>query len=183
MADSGAERPRVRVVWGAGTGPTAVASYDAALAEANVHDYNLATVSSVVPPGASVDVVGTAPDLGPAGGRLWVLESRATVRDAGRATAALGWATGDAPESGPRAARRDPSSRSGDGAGLLYEAAGELSEAAAREQVADGLAAGRALRDRDLDGGGIRSISVEGASGTYATAVVLAAFGESEPMF
>lgn len=183
MVDSGAQRPRIRVVWGAGTGPTAVASYDAALAEANVHDYNLATVSSVVPPGVSVEAAGTAPDLGPAGDRLWVLESRATVRGAGRATAALGWATGDALESERRAARQDPSSQPGTGPGLLYEAAGELSEEAAREQVADGLAAGRALRDRDLDGGGVRSISIEASAGTYATAVVLAAFGRSESIF
>ncbi|MEF8907067.1 MAG: pyruvoyl-dependent arginine decarboxylase, partial [Haloarculaceae archaeon] len=37
----------IRVVWGSGTGPTGTAAYDAALAEAGVHDYNLVTVSSV----------------------------------------------------------------------------------------------------------------------------------------
>jgi len=37
---------QIRVVDGAGTGPTAVASYDAALAEASLHEYNLASAAS-----------------------------------------------------------------------------------------------------------------------------------------
>ncbi|PSP40313.1 pyruvoyl-dependent arginine decarboxylase, partial [Halobacteriales archaeon QH_10_70_21] len=69
----------IRVVWGTATGPTAMASYDAALAAANVHDYNLVSVSSVIPADATVEVVGEAPDLGPAGERLTVVEGRATV--------------------------------------------------------------------------------------------------------
>lgn len=70
---------RVRIVWGTGTGSTALASYDAALAAAGVHEYNLVRVSSVLPADTTVDVVGTAPDLGPVGGTLTVVEARETA--------------------------------------------------------------------------------------------------------
>jgi len=43
-----------------------MASYDAALAEAGVENYNLVSVSSVIIPAETrVEAVGTAPDLGP----------------------------------------------------------------------------------------------------------------------
>src|SRR6056297_4057573 len=96
----------IRVVWGTASGPTRMSSYDAALADANVHNYNLVAVSSVVPADAEVEAVGTAPDLGPAGERLTVVEARATRAGPGRVSAALGWTTGE------------------DGPGLFYESAG-----------------------------------------------------------
>lgn len=164
MAVEGAPSPHVRVVWGTGTGPTDVASYDAALADANLQDYNLATVSSVVPPGATVAVEGTAPDLGPVGGRLWVVQARTTTHGPGRATAALGWATDT------------------DG-GVFYEAAGALQAADARERVRSGLAAARELRGRELPEEAVRSTTVDVSSGTYGTAVCLAVYGEAESMF
>lgn len=164
MADDGAPTRPIRVVWGTASGPTPVAAYDAALAAANVHEYNLAHVSSVVPPDAVVEAVGTAPDLGPVGGRLWVVEARATAEGPGRATAALGWATG------------------ADG-GVFYEAAGAVDEAAAREAVVAGLAAARDLRDRELPDEAVRTVTVDATRGSHAAAVVVAAYGEAEPMF
>lgn len=163
MASDGADAPRIRVVWGTGTAPTAVASYDTALCDANVHEYNLAHVSSIVPPGATVDPAGTAPDLGPVGGRLWVVEARATTDGPGRASAALGWATGA-------------------NGGVFYEANGPMDGATARETVARGLATARSLRDGDLPDEAVRSVSVEAPRNESATAVVLAAYGEAEPM-
>ena len=73
----------IRVVHGVGEAATKMASYDAALADANVHNYNLVTVSSVIPSDATVEAVGTAPDLGPAGERLTVVEARATTGGVG----------------------------------------------------------------------------------------------------
>lgn len=163
MASDGAEAPNIRVVWGTGTGPTAVASYDAALADAGVQDYNLATLSSVVPPGARVEAVGTAPDLGPVGGRLWTVQSRTTTAGPGRAAAALGWAVGP------------------DG-GVIYEAGDAEDEATAREQVRAGLGAARELRDGDLPEEGLESVAFDVPEGTYGTAVVLAAYGEAAPV-
>lgn len=154
----------IRVVWGTGSGPTEMASYDAALAGANVHNYNLVCVSSVIPADASVEAVGTAPDLGRAGNRLTVVEARATRAGPGRVTAGLGWTRGEG----------EP--------GLFYEAAGETDPGDVRERVTAGLAAGRELRDWSFDDERTRVASVDADPGTYATAVVLAVYGESEPV-
>ena len=155
----------VRVVWGAATGPTAMASYDAALAEANVHDYNLVSVSSVVPAGAAVEAVGEAPDLGPAGERLTVVEGRATVApdEVGPAVASLGW------------------TRAPDGPGLLYEASGTDPDAVAARLEA-GLGAGRNLREWDAAETGRRTVTAEAADDAHTTAVVVAVYGESTPL-
>ena len=164
----------IRVTWGTATGPTALAAYDAALAEAGVENYNLVTVSSIVPAEAAVEPVGTAPDLGPAGNRLTVVESSVTVggdEDAARGrevpergSAGLAWATGAGP-------------------GLFYEVAGEFDEAECSRLLATGLAAGRELRDWTFDESGERVVAVEAPAEGYASAVVLGAYGESEPIF
>ena len=153
----------VRVVWGTASGPTKLSSYDAALAEAGVENYNLVSVSSILPADAEVEVVGTAPDLGPAGHRLTVVEARATAAGPTSVAAALGWADGNGP-------------------GLLYEAAGEIDESDARERVRQGLAAGKELRDWNFENERIESVTAEAEPETYVTAVVLAVFGEGEPV-
>ena len=153
----------IRVVWGTGTGPTEMASYDAALAEANVHNYNLVAVSSVVPADAAVEAVGTAPDLGPAGERLTVVEARATRAGPGSVSAGLGWTTGPGP-------------------GLFYEAAGETDPADVTERVTAGLEAGRDLREWTFTDERVETASADAEPGTYVTAVVLAVYGESEPI-
>jgi len=90
----------IRVVSGTGTGPTTTAAHDAALLSAGVGNHNLVTVSSVVPPGATVETVETAPALGETGDRLTAVQARSVGE---RAAAALSWARGD------------------DGRGLFYE--------------------------------------------------------------
>ncbi|NHN60157.1 MULTISPECIES: pyruvoyl-dependent arginine decarboxylase [Halorussus] len=153
----------IRVAWGTGTGPTEMSSYDAALADANLHNYNLVTVSSVVPADAAVEAVGTAPDLGPAGQRLTVVQARATRAGPGRVSAALGWTTGPGP-------------------GLFYEAAGEADPGDVAERVETGLAAGRELREWTFTDERVETATTDAEAGTYATAVVVAAYGESEPI-
>ena len=158
----------IRVLRGTAAGPTALASYDAALAEANVHDYNLVRVSSVVPADARVEVVEEAPDLGPAGNRLTVVEARSTLApgEDGPACAALGWAL---PREGP---------------GVFYEDGGTDPQATHRT-VREGLEAARDLRaDRDWTGGEERLevATIEADHDDYVTALVLAVYGESEPI-
>ncbi|WP_458185666.1 pyruvoyl-dependent arginine decarboxylase [Haladaptatus sp. NG-WS-4] len=153
----------IRVVWGTASGPTKMSSYDAALARANVHNYNLVAVSSVIPADATVDPVGTAPDLGPAGERLTVVEARATRAGPGHVSAGLGWTEGDGP-------------------GLFYEAAGETDAVEIEDRVRAGLEAGRALRDWEFAGEQTETVSADAEPGTYVTAVVLAVYGESEPI-
>lgn len=154
----------IRVVWGTGTGPTAMSAYDAALADANVHDYNLVTVSSVVPASAAVEAVGTAPDLGPAGNRLTVVEAHANAAGPRHLSAGLGWT-------------REP-----DGPGLFYEVADETDPADVEARVRAGLDAGRELRDWAFDGERVETTTVTADSGEYASAVVVACYGESEPI-
>jgi arginine decarboxylase len=159
---------RIRVVTGVGTGPTEVASYDAALAEANVHNYNLVTVSSVIPADATVEAVASAPDLGPAGNRLTVVETRATVPTGEPASAVLGWATGPGP-------------------GLFYEAAGSDTPETLRAEVERGLAAGKNLRDWEFTDESVAVASVApGELGPgadeWTTVVALAVYGDSEPI-
>lgn len=156
----------IRVVWGSATGPTAMSSYDAALAAANVHNYNLITVSSVIPAGPPVERVGTAPDLGPAGNSLTVVQSRASV-DPGSdepGVAGVGWI------------------RSESGRGLFYEATGRNPEAV-EETIREGLAAGRDLREWTFaEEPAIQLATAEPDPDAHATAVVVAAYGRSEPL-
>ncbi|MFA1609397.1 pyruvoyl-dependent arginine decarboxylase [Halobellus rubicundus] len=153
----------IRVVRGVGDAATKMASYDAALADANVHNYNLVPVSSVVPADATVEEVGTAPDLGPAGERLTVVEARATTGGVGTVSAALGWATGPGP-------------------GLFYEAAGE-DPAAVRRSVVVGLASGRDLREWEFVDEQVTVTTADADGEGYTTAVTLAVYGDSEPIF
>lgn len=155
----------IRVVWGSASAPTAMASYDGALADAGIENYNLVQVSSVVPAGATVAAVGTAPDLGPAGERLTVVEGRATVApdDEGPACAGLAW------------------SQEESGRGLFYEASGTDPEAV-RESVREGLAAGEELREWNFETSGERFVSADPDSEAYTTALVAAAYGTSDPL-
>ncbi|MFP9191812.1 pyruvoyl-dependent arginine decarboxylase [Natrialbaceae archaeon A-CW1-1] len=156
----------IRVVWGSATAPTKMASYDAALADAGVENYNLVTVSSVIPADADVDPVGTAPNLGSIGNRLTVVEARATTASVGSASAALAWVQSD----------------HGRGPGLFYETAGEEDSESVEARVLEGLDAGQDLRDWAFDDPEVRVETVSGTVEGYATAVVLAVYGESEPI-
>lgn len=152
----------IRVVRGVGRAETRMASYDAALAAANIHNYNLISVSSVIPATATVEDVGKAPDLGPAGGRLTVVEARATTGGVGTVAAALGWATGPGP-------------------GLFYEVAGD-DPAAVRRSVEAGLETGRSLRDWTFEDETTAVVTADADGDGYTTAVVVAAYGAAEPI-
>ena len=158
----------IRIVWGTGEGPTEMASYDAALADAGVENYNLVSVSSIVPAGAEIDPVGTAPELGPAGNRLTVVEGRATVAPTSAAdptvSAGLGWV------------------RSEDDPGLFYEAAGRASPDDISRRVVDGLEAGQELRNWAFGEPEYQIVSADADPDAYVTVVVLATYGQSEPL-
>jgi arginine decarboxylase len=166
----------IRIVWGGGVGPTALSAYDAALADAGLHNYNLVTVTSVIPAGAPLEVVGTAPDLGPVGGRLAIVEGRGTVspatadRDAdagdataGRAAAALAWARDD------------------EGRGLFYEADGTDSEHV-REVAERGLRRGGKLREWSLGDRETVVRTTPARREAHACVVVCGVYGESSSL-
>ncbi|KAB1187413.1 MULTISPECIES: pyruvoyl-dependent arginine decarboxylase [Haloferax] len=154
----------IRVVRGVGTAPTEMASYDAALAAANIHNYNLVAVSSVVPADATVETVDVAPDLGPAGNRLTVVQARETTSTPGEhIVAGLGWSTGP-------------------GAGLFYEASG-TDDDDVRRAILAGLDAGRDLRDWEFDDEQVALTAAEHEGEGYTTVITVAAYGQSESIF
>jgi len=163
-SDGDHRRGRIRIVRGSASGPTALAAYDAALADAGIAEYNLSTISSVIPATAAVEVVDTAPDLGPTGNRLTIVEAEATASDPGTAVAGLGWV------------------RSVDGGpGIVYEATGDDPDAVER-RLREGLAAGADLREWEPGEVGVRIEATAAGRGVHAAAVVAAVYGESEPI-
>jgi len=155
----------IHVAGGVGVAPTEMSAYDAALADANLHNYNLITVSSVIPADGRLEVVDAAPDLGPAGNRLTVVQGKVVAgpdSDGEPITTGVGWATGPGP-------------------GLFYEASGSDPEAVEAE-IWRGLAAGCELRDWELTDRDVLVSTAEPVDGSYTSAVVLAAYGESEPI-
>ena len=85
----------IRVSHGAGTGPTRMAAFDAALHAAGVADFNLLRLSSVIPPSAVVQQVpGIEQVKGGTGDILYCVYAAAYASNPGeRAWAGLAWAT------------------------------------------------------------------------------------------
>jgi len=156
----------IRVATGAATGPTAMSSFDAALAAAGAHNYNLVGLSSVIPAEATVERVDALPELGAVGDALYAVVGRETLLPGvdGHACAGLGWV------------------RSDSGRGLFYEASG-TDPAAVRSAVEAGLERGMELREWEFVGEPEVVVeSLPAAEDAHATAVVLAAYGHSESL-
>lgn len=162
-ADPG-HRGVIRIVWGTGHGRARSASLDAALAAAGVHQYNLRRLSSVIPSGAELASVGSAPDLGSTGNALDVAMARATSASDEPAVAGMAWA-------------RDGS----EGPGVFSEVSGSEPDGVA-ERLRAGVERSCELRGVDDPGVERRVVTADPSSDRYATAVVLAAYGESEPL-
>ncbi len=149
----------IRIVWGTGAAGTVKASFDDALHAANVHQYNLRELSSVIPAGVSFELCDTAPDLGATGNALDVVLARKTSRPGTRAAAGLAWA------------------RTDDGAGIFYEAEG-IDPESVRERLTTGIEHGCDLRGMNADIE-TKTLAADPAAEQYSTAVVLAVYGES----
>lgn len=83
----------IKVVTGIGEGSTNLSAFDAALASAGVCNYNLVTLSSMIPEGSKVEVVKKyCTPLKHWGWRLNVVKSRVISMEAGEGLAAgVGW--------------------------------------------------------------------------------------------
>ena len=82
----------IRISTGVGVADTALASFDAALYEAGIGNFNLLPLSSVIPPGANV--VQKHPDLAEAewGDRLYIVMAEHRASSVGEeAWAGIGW--------------------------------------------------------------------------------------------
>lgn len=154
----------IYIVRGVGQGPTEMAAYDSALADTNLHNYNLIAVSSIIPAQESVKIVDRAPDLGSAGNQLTVVEAKivSPPKEEQAVTAGLGWATGS-------------------GSGIFYEATGTTPESVENE-VLEGLNHGCNIRGSTFENRNSLFSTVETHSEEFTAAVVIAAYGESEPI-
>jgi arginine decarboxylase len=84
----------IEIVWGTGEGQTSLSAFDAALADAGIHNYNLVTLSSVIPDGATISVEGTHERRWDVGELVSVVLSETESTVSGEQIAAgLGWAT------------------------------------------------------------------------------------------
>ena len=116
---------RIQVSEGIGTGPTELAAFDQALVKANVANYNLLLLSSVLPPGSDISFVKEPvhPE-GEWGDRLYVvMAQKRTSRRNQQVWAGIGWI-------------QDPETKQG----LLVEHEGH-SEAQVRADIAHSLKA------------------------------------------
>ena len=84
----------IEVASGVGSGPTKLAAFDAALQSAGVANFNLITLSSVIPPATTVRPTGGAVGRPPGewGDRLYVVMAQMRVDQPGdQAWAGVGW--------------------------------------------------------------------------------------------
>ena len=154
----------IRIVWGIGRGQTAKASFDGALFEANLHQYNLRQLSSVIPADVPLVEAESAPDLGATGNGLNVVMARQTSRPGARASAGLAWV------------RESP-----EGPGIFYEVDNHDPETVA-ERLRTGIEHGCELRGLDPEGTETKIVTADPVPDQYTTAVVIATYGQSEPL-
>lgn len=83
---------RIEVVWGVGDARTGLGAFDTALADANIHNYNLVYFSSVIPENTDVVELGRAERAYPVGEPVGVvLAKNESSRSSERIAAGLGW--------------------------------------------------------------------------------------------
>lgn len=152
------ERGDVEVVWGRAEASTPLSAFDAALAEGGVHNYNLVTYSSIIPPERSVATVGrSTADYGVGTPVAVVLAAADADVDRTGATVAagLGWLRADE-------------------GGVMMESTAD-SAAACRADLRRKLADAREIRDWNWRGEGETLVRHHVVDGPEAGAVVVAA--------
>jgi arginine decarboxylase len=83
---------QISITAGTGAGPTPLAAFDAALLNAGVANYNLILLSSIIPPGSSVNRVAFVTPAEQYGHRHYVVMARGDADIVGTAAwAGIGW--------------------------------------------------------------------------------------------
>lgn len=118
----------VEIVWGTGEGSTQLSAFDASLAAAGIHNYNLVTLSSIIPDGRSVSVKGSHDGRWDVGELVGVVLAENESAISGETiSAGLGWVTAEE-------------------GGVFYEATAE-SAANVESQLHRGLERAKSIRD------------------------------------
>jgi len=152
--------PRIRISRSQGTGATRLAAFDAALVAAGLQDFNLVPLSSVVPLGATVEVVAPAEQVrGRHGDLLYCVYAAAYATRPGlEAWAGIAWGL----------------QTDGSGSGLFVEHSGS-SEAAVHADLSATLGAMMDNRPEHYAEGG-RLVSGVTCTGDPVAALVVASF-------
>jgi len=147
----------IEIVWGTGEGNTALSAFDAALSEGGIHNYNLVTLSSVIPADATVTVDGSHDRQWPVGEFVGtVLAENESAVEGATIAAGLGWATADE-------------------GGVFFESTGE-SGANVEKMITRGIETARANRESWNWDAGIETKIVEHTVEHTGAAVVAAVY-------
>lgn len=152
----------IRIVEGVGNGPTPLAAFDAALADAGAERYNLIRLSSVIPAEATISRCDSLAELGGVGAALYAVRAEQVIEDDGSGAAGLAWA------------------RTDDGRGVFYEESTDGPDAitAVEDSLERDLEHGLALRDWDTHDRDSIVVETPPAFEGASCAVVLAAYGK-----
>ncbi|MFC7043786.1 pyruvoyl-dependent arginine decarboxylase [Halonotius sp. GCM10025705] len=83
----------IEIVWGTGEGQTELSAFDQALHSGGIHNYNLVTLSSVIPKDADLQIVGTHQQEWDVGELVAViLAENGSLAQGETIVAGLGWA-------------------------------------------------------------------------------------------
>ena len=111
----------ISVTYGKGTGKTELSAFDSALWDAGIGDYNLITLSSIIPPNSKLEVRKLDRNNQDIGNKLYVVLSKCFARNIEEeAYAGLGWVTKE------------------DGSGVFMEECGK-SEEEVKQRIKDSL--------------------------------------------
>lgn len=82
----------ITIMSGKGYGKTPLSAFDAALKDAGIYNYNLITMSSIIPPGSKIKEKKFVTPDDEYGNKLYVVKSEIRTRESGKFIgAALGW--------------------------------------------------------------------------------------------
>ncbi len=94
---------KIKVTWGTGTGNTLLSSFDSALFDAGIANYNLIPLSSVIPPKSKIEVkkINLQESKKDFGKRLYVVLSRnCTAKKDASIFAGVGWVMNEKEQKG-----------------------------------------------------------------------------------
>lgn len=147
----------IELVWGTGEGATPLSAFDAALANGGIHNYNLVTLSSVIPPDTAVNVSGSHDRAWPVGSCVGTVLSKHTSTVTGETIAAgLGWAQANE-------------------GGVFFESSAE-SAANVEERLTRGIDTAQSIRDEWTWDGGIETKIVDHTVDDTGAAIVAALY-------
>jgi len=82
----------ITITKGTGTGDTKIAAFDAALFEAGIANYNLIRLSSIIPPGSSIEISKYVTPPDEFGHKLYIVYASEVQNELGKeAWAGIGW--------------------------------------------------------------------------------------------